>query len=277
MEPNRTRRVLILNRSVIRPDVRNGWAYGLLKEALMTQQMSLGAFLRHCSQAERLGSLWEVALEFFHSRRIEMVSYHADDAQMPGAPRLGIAQDGFPRRWVCMYIKGNLSRINPIPDIAARVQHPFLWSQAGEIAQLTPDQERYMQMMAEQDLGDGLAIQVYGPNMRNAYVGLGFGSATPVLTAHQIFELQCAAQMAHIRYCEITSARQPPAELSPRENAILQWIAKGKSNSVIAEILGISRHTVDTMTRRMFEKLDVNDRTSAAVRGLGSGLVSLRN
>jgi LuxR family transcriptional regulator/LuxR family quorum-sensing system transcriptional regulator CciR len=30
------------------------------------------------------------------------------------------------------------------------------------------------------------------------------------------------------------------------------------------------------MTRRIFEKLQVNDRTSAAIRGLGAGLVRYR-
>jgi LuxR family transcriptional regulator/LuxR family quorum-sensing system transcriptional regulator CciR len=113
--------------------------------------------------------------------------------------------------------------------------------------------------------------------MRNAYIELGFGANTAELSAQDISELRCAAQMAHLRYCEITADRQHRAELSPRELEVLRWIAEGKSNSVIADILGISRHTVDTMTRRMFEKLEVHDRTSAAVRGLGSGLLHYRH
>lgn len=113
--------------------------------------------------------------------------------------------------------------------------------------------------------------------MRNAYVGMGFGRAEVELTPEEIFELQCAAQIAHIRYCELTEHKQSHSEeLSPREIEILRWIARGKSTSVIADILGISRHTVDTITRRIFEKLNVNDRTTAAIRGLGSGLIRHR-
>lgn len=242
----------------------------------MTDDQSLSAFIAACQMITRRSKLWKAGLDFFHSRGIAMVSYHSNDAQVPGARELGIVEDGFPEDWVCQYIEGNLSRIDPIPELAATLVRPFRWSEAAELTVLNDDQQRYMDLLAASHLGDGLAMQVYGPNMRNAYVGLGFGGDAPELSGQDIFELQCAAQMAHIRYCEITARREKKAALSPRELEILQWIARGKSNSVIGEILGISRHTVDTMMRRMFEKLDVNDRTSAAVRGLGSGLVHYR-
>ena len=51
------------------------------------------------------------------------------------------------------------------------------------------------------------------------------------------------------------------------------WIARGKSYGVIADILDVSRHTVDTLVRRIFEKLGVTDRTTAAIRAVGAGIV----
>lgn len=242
----------------------------------MAQEMSLQEFISRCKDIQRLRDLWSLALEFFHSRGIAMVSYHSDDAEAPGAAPLAIVEHGFPREWVNQYIKGDLQRIDPIPGLAARLNRPFRWSEAGQLADLNPSQKRYLKMLEEANLGDGLAMQVYGPNMRNAYIELGFGPEPLELSGQDISELRCAAQMAHLRYCEITADRQRKAELSPRELEVLRWIAEGKSNTVIADILGISRHTVDTMTRRMFEKLEVNDRVSAAVRGLGSGLLHYR-
>ncbi len=67
--------------------------------------------------------------------------------------------------------------------------------------------------------------------------------------------------------------RPDAPELSPREREVLGWIALGKSNAVIGEILGISRHTVDTHNRRIFRKLDTADRTTAAIRAVEYGLV----
>ena len=54
---------------------------------------------------------------------------------------------------------------------------------------------------------------------------------------------------------------------------MLGWVAGGKSNTVIADILGISAHTVDAHLRRICLKLGVSDRISAAVRGIGIGLI----
>lgn len=68
-------------------------------------------------------------------------------------------------------------------------------------------------------------------------------------------------------------AENPCAPLSRREQEILGWIAMGKSNPVIAEILDISPHTVDTHLRRAFQKLGTHDRTTAAIRAINLGLV----
>lgn len=59
--------------------------------------------------------------------------------------------------------------------------------------------------------------------------------------------------------------------LSPREREVLCWVSRGKSNSVIADILGISQHTVDTHIRRIFRKLGTTDRTTASIRAMETG------
>ncbi len=63
-------------------------------------------------------------------------------------------------------------------------------------------------------------------------------------------------------------------DLSARQKEILSWVALGKSNSVIASILEISPHTVDTHLRRAFERLGTTDRTVAAIRGIEAGLIA---
>jgi len=53
--------------------------------------------------------------------------------------------------------------------------------------------------------------------------------------------------------------------LSRRESEVLIWVACGKTNSDIGEILGISRRTVDTFLSRTYEKLGVENRTAAVM------------
>jgi DNA-binding response OmpR family regulator/DNA-binding CsgD family transcriptional regulator len=52
--------------------------------------------------------------------------------------------------------------------------------------------------------------------------------------------------------------------LTLREAEVLLWIARGKSNQDIGEILAISSRTVDKHAERIFTKLGVENRSSAA-------------
>jgi len=51
--------------------------------------------------------------------------------------------------------------------------------------------------------------------------------------------------------------------LTQRESEVLLWLARGKSNRDIAEILGISPRTVNKHVEQVFSKLDVENRASA--------------
>lgn len=63
--------------------------------------------------------------------------------------------------------------------------------------------------------------------------------------------------------------------LSPREMEILQQIALGRSNKEIAYHLGISRQTVKNHMTSILRKLDVNDRTQAALCAVRRGWIHL--
>ena len=88
--------------------------------------------------------------------------------------------------------------------------------------------------------------------------------------------IQWVCQYAHQNLCRLlTNQRLDLPKLTPREQEILTWIALGKSNAEIADILGISHHTVGTYTRRIFVKTNTNNRTSAALFGITNGLINV--
>jgi DNA-binding response OmpR family regulator/DNA-binding CsgD family transcriptional regulator len=63
-------------------------------------------------------------------------------------------------------------------------------------------------------------------------------------------------------------------QLTPRESEVLMWVARGKSNRDIAEILTLSPRTVNKHLEQIYAKLGVENRASAAalaVRALGGG------
>ncbi|MEO6271581.1 MAG: response regulator [Rhodoferax sp.] len=57
--------------------------------------------------------------------------------------------------------------------------------------------------------------------------------------------------------------RQPEVPLTPRETEVLSWLAKGKTNRDIADILGMSPRTVNKHLEHIFEKLGVETRSAA--------------
>src|SRR5690606_13207801 len=63
---------------------------------------------------------------------------------------------------------------------------------------------------------------------------------------------------------DAAGSRLDDAALTPRETEVLSWVAKGKTNRDIAEILGMSPRTVNKHLEHVFEKLGVETRAAAA-------------
>jgi two-component system response regulator DegU len=75
----------------------------------------------------------------------------------------------------------------------------------------------------------------------------------------------------------LTDAEEKFVPLSPREMEILQLVTRGLSNKEIAYTLGISHQTVKNHMTAILRKLDVEDRTQAAVFALRRGWVRLQD
>jgi len=67
------------------------------------------------------------------------------------------------------------------------------------------------------------------------------------------------------------------APLSPREMEVLTRIAHGDSNKEIARTLSISDQTVKNHISSILRKLNVNDRTQAAIYALRQGWVNMKD
>ena len=74
----------------------------------------------------------------------------------------------------------------------------------------------------------------------------------------------------------IEDAQELFSPLSPREMEILRYVTRGMSNKEIALALGISHQTVKNHMTSILHKLEVEDRTQAAVYALRHGWVRLQ-
>jgi DNA-binding CsgD family transcriptional regulator len=93
--------------------------------------------------------------------------------------------------------------------------------------------------------GDCELLDRLGPFLSRLYRGLGTGTALSRRGA------DCALQA-----------------LTPREREVHRWVAAGKTDRDIAVILDCSHRTIQKHLQHIYEKLGVETRTAAAMRGL---------
>jgi DNA-binding NarL/FixJ family response regulator len=67
--------------------------------------------------------------------------------------------------------------------------------------------------------------------------------------------------------------RSEPVALTERELQVLEGMSRGRSNAEIGRHLYLSEDTIKTHARRLFRKLEVNDRAQAVALGFRYGLV----
>ena len=95
-------------------------------------------------------------------------------------------------------------------------------------------------------------------------------SGYPELSVRNLGKVGLGETMLLLAQATITggdSARLQQAALTQRESEVLSWLAKGKTNRDIAEILGMSPRTVNKHLEHIFNKLGVETRSAAAAIG----------
>ncbi len=235
----------------------------------------LRSFLSASHAASWPEALWHAVLEYFRGYDLHAVLYlHIPPMGTPDEGRIRVVADGFPEDWLHDYIRAKHYMSDPVPPRALQGHHPAMWSRLITARKLTAAERKVHDTFQAAGFDDGLAIPVFGPGGRQGCFMIPLDNIESGLAVTQMREFQMVTQIGHLTYCKMVSSTLPPyPDLSAREAEILQWVARGKSNGVIAEIIGLSPHTVDAYIRRIFGKLGATDRISAAIRAMGSGLI----
>lgn len=181
----------------------------------------------------------------------------------------------YPSTWVVEYVaKGYVAR----DPVVARARHsvtPFLWPGSDN---LDPEARRLMSDAAEAGVADGATVPVRG--LRD----FALFSVCPEKTRDARRRLEVAmpalsllAMVTHERARAllrvVPMSRAPVIHLSRREVDVMTWVTAGKSSWDIAQILGLSEHTIRTYVSTALAKLGCSNRTQAAVRAVMLGLV----
>ena len=103
---------------------------------------------------------------------------------------------------------------------------------------------------------------------------VSWAGTSAVFSHQQMMELMYIAIHVFQRLAEIRNLEVRPTDvLSEREIDCLNWTSAGKTSAEIAEILGLSEHTVNHYLNRAARKLDSVNRTQAVAKALRLGLI----
>ncbi|MDG1825408.1 MAG: LuxR family transcriptional regulator [Henriciella sp.] len=226
-----------------------------------------------CKTEENLFRQFDI---FVGSYGVDVSTYHIVAENLRAIQvETGLVRQNFPKDWVKRYLEKSYADIDPVIEQSRREARPFHWFDVDKKLNLNAKQKEFLEELKSAGLTDGIAVPVFGPKGTMAYFGLGTLEDQLDISDADMMELQFACLQTHNRYIELAHIddETPIKRLSPRESEVLSLVAAGLSNNYIAERLNISENTVDTMLRRVFAKLGVNNRISAVLRGIGSGLI----
>jgi DNA-binding CsgD family transcriptional regulator len=185
----------------------------------------------------------------------------------------------YPSSWVKQYCANRYDRIDPVIARAIATALPFSWSTAQTDIKLTKKQKWFFEEAREFGISDGVTIPIHDRQGKVATLTIsacGSRSAFDDRVEQYRHELHLIAIYLHARLRNATPAPVPQLRpcLTQRERSCLQWVARGKSASDIAEIISISRRTVVFHTENAKRKLGVATAQQAVARGLMYDIIS---
>jgi DNA-binding NarL/FixJ family response regulator len=93
--------------------------------------------------------------------------------------------------------------------------------------------------------------------------------------ASTIRAVHAGAEKLPLRVAKRLAERKQRADISPREMDVLHLLIKGRSNKEIGSALFVTEDTVKAHLKTLFSKLNVRDRTEAAISAIRHGIVHL--
>jgi LuxR family quorum sensing-dependent transcriptional regulator len=200
----------------------------------------------------------------------QMLAGTVPAAGQPGsAQRSHVIFDEWPKPWFERYFSCGYLDIDPTISRVRAGGAPFFWTELGK---LDAPQVRIMDEASDFGLVGGLTVSLVRFDGRMA----GLSISGRRVEYHPALKgmMTLLTTYAIGRCLELDG--EPIVEhtcLSRREASILQWVAEGKTDWEIGEILSISEHTIDKHVRNIFAKLRANSRASAVAKAMRAKII----
>ena len=179
----------------------------------------------------------------------------------------------YPLEWLA-HLREDEQFKEPILKAAERASTGFRWSRLQEHLPLGAREQRYMRSAARYGLAEGYTVpnHVPGETFGSCHFAVSRRSDFP---EHNIPAVQALGAFAFEAARRLLSKNQVPSEdyvlpaaLTDRQRDCVLFAARGKSDSVIAELLNIRPRTVNEHIEGAKRRYAVASRTQLVVRAL---------
>lgn len=183
-----------------------------------------------------------------------------------------IMQD-LPAGWLDNYVRQDYQAHDPLVRICHGSIGPTAWSIHDWDGLLTGKQISWR----DDNISFGISAGLVIPDRRDGHlkvISLAGGEVSIDPIDQKALYFAGLELLTHMNELGLFANAQTPPALSPRERECLHWIAAGKSDWEIGQILSISEKTVGTHIDRLKQKLAVATRAQAIVVALRHGFLA---
>lgn len=215
------------------------------------------------------------SFQFDHFALVQRQSGRIDAGQsLPGPVQL----TNFPEAWVEQLVGQGRMADDPVLLASERSMTPFAWRDLPLILPLTPRHRAYMAQAQAAGLADGYTVPIHVPGQASGLVSfvMAQGQDLPADSLPAAQYLACfafeAARRLNLAMRGDRAASGP--RLTQRQLDCVVLAARGKSNWVAGQLLGLSAGTVHKYLEAAKQRYGVASRTELVVRALYDGQLS---
>lgn len=189
----------------------------------------------------------------------------------------GILLNTRPIKYVEHYIAENYVEKDPVILELNRAIRPFSWSDVRARGNLPQEQLSIIDEARDFQIHDGLIVPIVTDGASLSIVSpCGLAPDLSMRARSAVELIAISGHQALKRAIMIAGEQEPRSQiLTKREREVLKWIAIGKTDGEIGDILSISTTTVHSHVEAAKRKLGCYKRVVAVVQALMNGEISL--
>lgn len=174
--------------------------------------------------------------------------------------------NNWPPDWLELYNKNQIFFDDPVIVEAQRRMTPFLWSELFARSRLSEGADSAVKLAYDYGWIDGLVIPIHGPAGYQGVVSLAAMEPLNLTEADRsLLWVMSLALHARCRTTpELGESSSPRPQLTARELECMRWVAAGKTDWEIGQLVSISASTVHFHVERVKKRLGTSSRTEAA-------------